>query len=457
MSTADRLIDAAIARLARGDGRGSLQNLGIHRTEVISDAGVGSGSLYHHFPGDDALRDLADEVMDRLLQEQVRLREEAVIDYRDRAEFIADGAGRKTIAKALLAELKLYGAVPDDDPVTRARERLYYLGVALCDGLTSRYQLPITSEIDEATPEHRFRRHVIKLQTSTRVAMLDVYAKFLAAANREPIHDIDRLERVLSSFIEGVLLIRRVVVGHGKATSRARDPADEQLVLDDEELIDAVLRIFLALSRPTDGTALDPDAVLFGRQASTKTPSAGEMTLYRDRETLYETIIGVVDQLPEEAMVSHCALHTSGAKPRLTKQGNDLLASVNRFTDRGGELRNIEKIDSLDELDQTIDWLRGRIAAQQKINFKALVMDSPPGFSPLLLGKQMAYLGREEDGVIVDAVGFSDETGRSWCEDHFEVLWRDARSYPLASPNGLNPRGIDNARMQLEALERRGP
>lgn len=456
MSTKEKLLEAARARFARGDGKGPFLDLGIQTSEVIADAHVGKESFYQHFGRGGrrrARRNLADELIGELEAEQLRLRREALSIYGDRAELIAEGAGRKLIEKALVAELHLYGGVPDEDELTRARERLYYLAVALCDAMTTETGTAM-SDADSLVPDRRFLRHLLTLHQRQQEELHSVYGEFLVAANRKPIQGVAHLERVISAFIEGALLQDRIAKGHGSRFQGSADAGVKALSLSDEEVTDAVLRIFIALSHPADGPAVDPDSVLFNRQSPKTRPSPSEVVVHSDRANLYETVTSAVQEMSVEETLSHCALHASGSRPRLTTQGSAFHTAVMQFTERGGTLLNLEKIDSLGDLEKTVEWLRDQISAGRHINFRALVMDAPPALSPLLIGERMAFLGRENDGVIVDGVKFVDEVGRRWCKDHFEVLWSDSRSYLLASPNGLQDRGIENARLQLHALER---
>jgi hypothetical protein len=78
-------------------------------------------------------------------------------------------------------------------------------------------------------------------------------------------------------------------------------------------------------------------------------------------------------------------------------------------------------------------------------------MDSPPALSPLLAGNRAAFLGREVDGLMVDAVGFFDDAGKRWCEAQFQTLWQDDRVHTLATANGFSELGIANARRHLNA------
>jgi hypothetical protein len=369
--------------------------------------------------------------------------------YGEHAELITDGAGRKAIAKALLGELSLYGAVADSDELTRARERAYYLAIALCDATTSTGKGAVGAS-DDLLAEHRFRRHVLAMHVTGREELLRVYENFLAVSDRHPVHDVKRIERVVSAFLEGALVARRIAGGHGELTERAR-VSETPIALDDDELVDAVLRIFIAMSRPVDGVGIDPDAILFKRAPAQGSTSA-EIAVHRDRKAMYKAVFDAVERLPAEATISHSALHTSGARPSRTREGEALKAAFDRFLERGGEVRNVEKIAKVEELERSLERLNAEDPRHRRW-LRVLVMDSPPALSPLILGDQAAFLGREVDGLIVDGTAFTDEVGRGWCEDHFETLWNDDRAYTLASPNGLNDRGIRDARRQLEESE----
>lgn len=451
----EKLVDAAIARLARGDGSGALVDLGINRTEVIRDAQVGNGVIYTHFKSrgrGDPVRGLVDEVLTRILAEQIRLRRETTTNYRDRAELVAEGAGRRAIMKAILDDLSLYGAVAGGDDMTRARERVYYLAVALCDVSVSTGSRPISAD-DATRADLRFRSHLLEMHLGHREALRDVYRVFLAAANRVPVHDVERIDLVISTFLEGAVLIRRIAHGHRDLTGRLNGEAGGTISLDDDELVDAVLRIFVAMSQPAAGVNSEPDAVLFGRERTSSAPANAEAVVYRNRGDMYASILESFEQLSSEETVSHCALHTSPRRSR-TAEGEAMRLAISGFLERGGQVRNLEKVSSVAELEQTVARLEAELDSDRKMTFRVVVMDSPPSLSPLILGDHVAFLGREEDGLIVDAVSFVDEVGRNWCATHYETLWLDEHAYTLATPNGLNEVGIGDALRRLEALER---
>lgn len=458
VSPADQLLKAAVARLARGDGQGSLRSLGIQATELLRDAGVGNGVLYNEDlrargEGDVAMG-VANELLDFLLEGHLELRSQFIENYRTHARSIADGAGKDTVAAALLEELDQYRAGEDADDLTKARERAYYLAVALCDSSVSKSARPLAGDADPL-PDLRFRRHLLDLHLRDRQALLGVYEEFLEAADRRPVHDLERLERVLAAFLEGVVLQRRIVESHRAVAASAVGPDPEDLCLGDEELVDAVLRIFIVMSRPSGGEALDPEAVLFRRGRGSDSPSLTHPVLHLDGEALYERMIGAIEELDTGQELSHSSLAASGATPPRKEICEALNDAVTEFAARGGTLRNVEKIDSLAELEATIETLAEQVADGQEVRYRALVIDAPPNYSPVLFGKQAAVLGREEDGLLADGMFFTDRVGRRWCRNHFESIWDDDRAYTLATPRGLNDRGIEGARIQLERLEER--
>ena len=177
--------------------------------------------------------------------------------------------------------------------MTRARERAYYLAVALCDVSVSKGSLPISAE-DPGRPDIRFQRHLLEMHLGHREALRDVYRDFLAAANRVPVHDVERIDLVISTFLEGAVLIRRIAHGHGQL-----DGGDgEALALGDDELVDAVLRIFVAMSQPAAGVNSEPDAVLFGRERTSNAPASAETVVYRDRGDMYAAILDASNSSP---------------------------------------------------------------------------------------------------------------------------------------------------------------
>lgn len=447
-----------MTRLARGDGKGALRNLGISRSELLQDARSGVGSIYQNFRArgqGDAVRGVVDELMERLLREQLRLGDDAARRYVEQAEVLADGAGRATLARAILEEERHYGAVADADDLSRARERAYYLAVALSDASTDNARGAIGPGDDTLVPDRRFRRHVMEIHTRHRQRILDVYGRLLATTNREPVHDVERIELVIRTLLEGAMLLRRVVAGHRSLADQP--PEDRALGLQGEALVDAVLNVFVAMSHPAGIPKPDPGVVLFGRGRARTPNGTSEVMVYRDRRFMYRTIQETIAQLSNEETLSHCALHTSHASAPRTQEGAAFRATVDRFVFGGGHLRNLEQIRSLAELDATVDRLRDDVAAGRRVTWRVMLMDSPPAMSPFLIGDRVALLGREEDGLIIDGVAFADEAGRRWCKNHFDALWRDDRGYTLATPRGLEDRGISDARLRLEAIERRRP
>ena len=197
VSGADRLVNAAIARLARGDGKGGLRDLGIDRSEVIRDARVGTGVIYNHFDrGNGVVRGLADEVLARLMQDQKRLEERGAAGFH---RYRADASGGGGVGRALFAQAigdleQQHGALPDADELAKARERTYYLSAALCDAATNDSQAPISPEQDEIRTDVRFRRHLAEAQVSRRRVIVEICQVLLAESGREPILGAERLE-----------------------------------------------------------------------------------------------------------------------------------------------------------------------------------------------------------------------------------------------------------------------
>jgi hypothetical protein len=446
VSKAEELVEAAIARLARGDGKGALRDLGVRATEVRRDAGVSSGVLYNHFDGSvgGPVKGLVNEVMNRLLHEQHRLAEAAMGYYATQAASFADGAGRDTLKAAILAREKDFSAVADADDVTRARERAYYLAVALADAGTGDKER--ISPDDNVRGDPRFRRHAIEAHTTHRSTLMAVYETVLAKAGRRPAHDIDRLELVLRALFEGAMLLQRVAAGYGRLTAGVH--SEQALALRGEALVDAMMRVFVAMSEPVNGPKPDPDAVLFGSPRRSTANADCDAVFYRERQAMLQAISEAIDQLSSEETLTFCALHGSRSERQAVQ------AAVLRFLEeRGGHVRTLEKISTADQLEEKLVNLSDQLAAKHQITSRVLVMKSPPAMSLLLVGKQAAFLGREVDGLIVDAVAFVDDLGRSWCEAQADTLWYDESACTLVTPKGRNGRGIAKARRQLEALQ----
>lgn len=456
MSQEERLLGAAITRLSRGDGKGKLTDLGIQGAQLVRDAGVSKGVFYQsefRKRGDgDTVAGLVDAVLKRILTEQEGVRETAVENYSAQAGTIAEGAGRGTIATALLKELRRYGAIPTGSTnLDRARERVYYLAIALCDSAVSKDDNPIDSS--EAAPDLRFRQHLLDVHAANREALIDVYQEFLRVARREPVGSAERIERVIGSFIEGTLIFRRIGSSHPEVGVAGNKASPAALMLDDDDLVDTVLRLFMAMSYPTGGEPPDPDTVLF-RRGDLPPRASPEATLLIDPDALYTELIELINELGSDCELAHCSLYTTGISRTQPRQAEKMNEAITRFAARGGCLRNMEKIGSVAELEATVARLRDQIAAKQEVHYRALLLDAPPGLAPLLVGERASFLVRQEGGRLLDAMGFVDDVGRNWCKSHYEALWADERGVTLASPDGINGHRVADARMRLEALER---
>lgn len=438
MSKPDDVVRGAIRRLAAGDGKGSLKNLGIQRAQAIADANVASGVIDTFGSNStDPVGGVVARVLDEVLKEELRLLGESASRYRDYAEFVADGAGRATLAKAIAAQERLYGAVAEADPLTRARERAYFLSVALCD-------------IDE-----RFRNHLLGIQTGFREQLFEVYTNLLEATNREPVYDVERIELVVSALFEGASMLQRISAGR---TALQRQPVEiQRLALSGDALFDAILRVAIALSRPKGGVGIDPDAILF-RGESSAVRTATEAVVHRADGDLYDVVTDEIAQLGTDETILHCSLHRSmSAQPHpRSSQGARLKQAMRTFARAGGRLENLEQIGSKTEFEETLELLRTTVAGHQDVTFRVLILDAPVTLCPLIIGNRIALLGRANDGAIVDGIAFRDESGRRWCRDHAEALWREPRGYTILTPSGFNERGIADARRHLEACERAG-
>jgi hypothetical protein len=448
---AEHLLDAAVRRLANGDGAGGLRDLGVHRGQALRDSGVGVGVLYENFreAGYSAVRGLADAMLDRLY-EQHKARLDAVqASLLERVQALREGAGREVLTRAILDELSDRGAVADHPDPVRARERAYYLAVALVDAVGS--DGSASAAAGEALERDlRFRGHLARTHMRGRETRLEAFRDLLDVTRRVPVHDLARLELTMRALLEGAVLLRRIAAAHERPGTCPTDSVGKALFLTEEATVDALLRMFIALSRPAPGAdANDPDVVIFGAEGAIM---AADAAVFTDRDALYERLVTEIDQLPAGQMVCHASLHVSAARPARTPQGERLKEAMRRFaTVPQNHWRNLEKVDTLAELDQLIERLQESVARRDRITWRALLMDSPPALAPLIIGDRTAVLGREEDGLIVDAACFFSPSGHRWAASHFETLWRDERGYTIATPNGFNVRGIDDARRRLRS------
>jgi hypothetical protein len=378
---------------------------------------------YHFGPGGGELQQgLAELAHRQIVAEAARNAE----DYATAAQYIDAGArpsGRAMLQRVLLADLHDYQA--NDAKGTRGRERLHYLMLALCD------LDPCDTVIDYA---ERLRL----TSNETQAGYAPIYDAFCWAAHRDYVTDRDRTQRAIHAYLEGVTAHRRF-----------------EMAPPEPEIVDTVLRLFYVTTKPVGGADLDLDGDLFGSEPSSPASVGVHATVHHLREQLYAEVADRLEALTPDESLLHCALHSTmrDDEPPRDELARRLWTAQQDHVARGGRLRRIARFVDVDQLDLYVSWIAEQFDEHPaaRVESRALVMEAPPGLAPLVAGNRLGALGREDraTGGIADGVCFTDPQGIAFCEATFDSIWDDARSYPIASPSGIDRTGVRNARRSL--------
>ena len=149
--------------------------------------------------------------------------------YLQAADTIRRGGGPEAITAAVAGDLRDY--VPSGIPDVDARERTYYLAVAMADDNRG-----VARQLREFLEAHKAIHQV-------------AYQAFLALFNRRPATSVtfDGLYYAVSGYLEGVQLYKR----YGLAVS-------------DDRITDSMIRIFWAHTRPLTGPEHHPLGEMWG-------------------------------------------------------------------------------------------------------------------------------------------------------------------------------------------------
>jgi AcrR family transcriptional regulator len=228
-ATADAILDAAFDLIAEGYG---LDRLGLTREEVCRRSGQLTGTFDYHF-GPKTRRNLYRELVDRLRDRLVEAARGSTKLYEfsfDRLERLSQkGALRILVGEAILRDARAFG--PDNVHRSAvARERLFYLLIALCG-------LP-----PEKTGGINYQERLREAHEARQAVYGGLYDQFCRVLGREYVAGRDRTRRALNAYLEGVMVHRRFGAG----------PSDD-------EVVDTVLRLFLVTTKPKGGDDVDVD------------------------------------------------------------------------------------------------------------------------------------------------------------------------------------------------------
>lgn len=425
----DRMIDAALRLIADG---GCTSEFGLTFAAVARESGEPTSKVSYHF-GEPPKRNLR-QMLAELVTDEIHAEAAANADaYAMAAGAIADGAGnvgRKIVARAILGDLEDFDATEGSSDQLRGRERFYYLMLAMAD------LAPEKSGVD-------YKRFLARASTDAQAMYVKIYDEFCRVTNREYVADGPRTQRAINAYLEGVSVQRRF----GAAPL-------------DDEVVDTVVRLFHATTKPIGGADVDIDAELFGLPHEPRTASvAAHTTIHQERDALYREVTSALGELDPGETFSHCALHgpTRDDTPPSDPFARALYEAQHSHVARGGRLRRVALFSSAEELQEYIEWLREKTAGDSpwQTETRALIMDAAPAVSPLVVGRRFAALGRESEGTgrISDGMTFVTREGVAFVEAIFDTIWRDARAYPIASSAGINRRGVEDALRRLRDHE----
>lgn len=233
--TAERFVTAAMELLSEGAG---LEKLGLTREAICARSGDLPGTFDYHFgprSGRSLRVELARRVHESLLAELVANVELYATGYDAVDVDQRRGALREATAAALRRDLADFDPARAG-PEGRARERLYYVMVALCD------------LAEECTGVDYFA-----VLSDAHAASMDIYRviyeRMAERTGREFVDGVGRTQRAVDVYLEGVCALQRF----GRAPSH-------------EEIVDTVLRLFLITTKRRGGHDIDVDGELLAQR-----------------------------------------------------------------------------------------------------------------------------------------------------------------------------------------------
>jgi hypothetical protein len=225
--------------------------------------------------------------------------------------------------------------------------------------------------------------------------------------------------------------------------------------LDEEELVDAFLRLIAAHTHARGETGLDPDRALFHRpRLDAETEPVSGSTLSAD--SVYGAIIDAVADAGAGTgeVIRHAMLHGPAGSPTAprTERSRAMAEAIYGHVRAGGELRLLVDLDTPGQL-QRILASQGELLGpdpEGRLEVRALIWVAPM-VSPLIVGKRFACVGREGDREksIVNAIQLLDPASIEILTQGFDDTWSSPKAITLISNSEPYPRGIRAAEAEL--------
>lgn len=392
-------------------------------------------------------------LVEALFREQgeavLRIASENASDYDGLLEQLGHGnlsTLRPALAVSLLRDLDDYatGTAPWD---AKARERLYWLAVALAD------RDPTNGEIDAAAIAQAAGERQQALYSAVYRGMAEVSFRTPIDENEDA--GFERIQRTINALLEGYVVHRRL--GH---------------VISRPEIVDAVIRLFFILTRPIDGVEIDIDKELQAgadrRLGRDEAPDQRRVTVGASVEEAYEVAISTLEnarRYRSPSVIRHASFHGSSQSSvqtdsyeaaRLKSTMAEMLAArwhLHRLV----AIRDTTHLDEQVRIAETL-WLRGAkdknasAGSPAAVEVRGAVLDGSPRLAPLVVGEDAALLGLDDrfHNVIQRAIALEGREMATICVAHFDELWNDRRrTRPILGPDGLDEDGIAQLRRDL--------
>lgn len=241
----DALVDAAWRHLVEQDG---LARLGLSAAKLAREAHLSESTAAYHLRTGNVIDGIARRVVDDLM----RTGAENSVEYQLASKLLPDLEGENATQVARQARRLLGRVLRLDLDDTRGSDRVWYALVAIAD-------------IDRASLGEKVDlvERLAEAHDASQRPYEAAYDAFCAIAQRTYVHSRERTMRAVNGFLEGVAVQARY----------GRGPED------DEELIDTVVRIFWAHTKPLDGPVHDLDQELFGALAEAIVADRGSARL----------------------------------------------------------------------------------------------------------------------------------------------------------------------------------
>jgi AcrR family transcriptional regulator len=423
----EEVVKAALEVLGEGPRR-LAEKLGLTEAAVAERLGISPGTVNYHFgrrEGGTLTPNLVEAVREQMGAEVRR----NVDDYRKAAHDLRAGArvaGRALVRRVLLEDLADFRVDGKTTLSDRGRERLYYLMVALCDLEVNRTKVDYAAELNDS-------------MSLSQELYAQVYEDFCEVSNREFITERERTQRAINAYLEGVEVHRRF----GAAP-------------DDDEIVDTVLRLFYITTKPSAGADLDIDGDLFGLPSVPETRSVGaHSTFHATREALYAEVSLAMEALTEDEVLMHCAMHRPlhEDRPPADRLPRRLYEAQRSHIARGGPVRRVVRYWRIQDLDADLSWIAelGQRESRALVETRALIAESPPVMATMVVGERLGAIARDDPltARLIQGVTFTDAPGVRFCEGTFNAIANDPHSYLIAGPNGIQERGVQDARRRL--------